>query len=130
MKSSIMEKCLKAVSHLDEDVAHLILLAVVVEEVNSVFEELAVILGERHIADGVVWFGVAIVYAIVHLNWRIVTELVGTHDLEVALYGSQGYTLGYSLHFVEGFGACLGEVVDGPTTVSVPQAAVYGLVAD
>jgi len=100
------------------------------EHFHGFLHHLVVVLGQRHVENGILWVCIAIIFAVIHFYGGIVAQFVGTHDLQVCLDGSQGHTLCDAFHVIEGIRAGINQVVDSPTAVFVSQAIVNGLVPD
>ena len=121
----------KAVSHLLENGLNAFLSPMFTgKQLNGMVKQVAVLVGKWHFINRIVGVGIPIVNLVINLDWSVVPQLVGPHNLEVALHSTQRHTLYDALHLVKDIGASLGKVVDGPPTVPVPQAAVYSLVAN
>ena len=99
------------------------------EHVDRLLHHLIVVLRHRHVHDGIVAVGIAVILVVIHLDGGIVPKFVGAHHLDVALHGANGNALGDTLHIIEGIGTGVHQVFERPPAVAVAKTVVNGLVA-
>lgn len=58
------------------------------EHFNGFLHDLIVVFRQRHVEDGIVGIGIAVVFAVIYFYRGIVAQFVTAHDLQVGLHGS------------------------------------------